>query len=216
MSRVMKIDVYFDFICPWCLIGKRQLNAAIRMLQQSDPEVSVIITWHGVQLLPQLPNEGVPFTEFYLKRLGGKDAVRLRQDQVHKAAKSVGIEIDFSRILRMPNTAIAHHFFSQALKFSSSEQCDRLLEGLFSAYFHHSENLSDIAILKKVAEYCGFSNEILNKILAQSTQTFISAKSSGNGVPYFVFDQRLALAGAVPAETLHYAMRQALLEEAHQ
>lgn len=210
MSRVMNIDVYFDFICPWCLIGKRQLDTAIRMLKQSDPEVSVTIAWHGVQLLPQIPSEGVPFTEFYLQRLGGKTAVRLRQDHIHRAAKTVGVEINFSRIFRMPNTLKAHSFFKQALKFGGKEQNDKLLEGLFSAYFQHSEDLNDLNVLKRIAEYSGFSYEMLEDILNLTNSPFFSADTGGKGVPYFVFDEGFAIAGAQPAQVLYQAMLEVL------
>ncbi|MCU7226232.1 DsbA family protein, partial [Acinetobacter bohemicus] len=61
MKLKIGIDVFFDFICPWCLIGKRQLQAAIQQLKLSHPEVEVEVKWLGVQLLPSIPVEGVPF-----------------------------------------------------------------------------------------------------------------------------------------------------------
>ncbi|OTG64198.1 DsbA family oxidoreductase [Acinetobacter silvestris] len=203
MKRKLNIDVFFDFICPWCLIGKRQLQAAINQLHRSDPDVEVKLLWHGVQLIPQLPVEGVPFQAFYLKRLGSATSVRMRQAQVRQAANTVGVDIDFDRIKRMPNTAKAHHLLENALKIGHPEQCDLLLERLFAAYFHHSEDIGDTAVLLKIAEFCGFSAEILGNGL---DEPFISADTGGNGVPYFIFDGCSALAGAHPAEVLYKTM----------
>ena len=67
MSRRLQVDVFFDFICPWCLIGKRQLEHAQVQLRSRHPDVQISTVWHGVQLLPQLPVEGEPFADFYRK-----------------------------------------------------------------------------------------------------------------------------------------------------
>ncbi len=210
MKRQLPIDVFFDFICPWCLIGKRQLQNAIQQLAHSHPDVEVLLRWRGVQLLPQIPIDGVPFEAFYLKRLGSVTAMRMRQAQVRQAAKAIDVDIDFERIYRMPNTAKAHSLFVNALKISSPEQSERLLEGLFSAYFHHSENISESAVLRKIAMYCGYSEETVNNILASPSIPFVSKDTGGKGVPYFVFDGSFAMAGAHPADALYKAMLDAL------
>lgn len=209
MTHQLHIDVFFDFICPWCLIGKRQLQIAIKQLQRTHPDVEVKLLWHGVQLIPQLAAEGVPFNEFYLNRLGSASAVRARQTQVHQAAEVVGVEINFDRIARMPNTAKAHYLFETALNVGSAEQCDLLLERLFSAYFHYSEDIGDTAVLVKISEACGFTDDALKNSLAKH-EPFESANTRGNGVPYFIFNERLALAEAHPADVLYKAMLEAL------
>ncbi|OTG82299.1 DsbA family oxidoreductase [Acinetobacter sp. ANC 4648] len=210
IKRKLNVDVFFDFICPWCLIGKRQLQAAIKQLHQSNPDVEVKLFWHGVQLIPDLPVEGVPFQAFYLKRLGSVTSVRMRQTQVRQAANVIGVDIDFDRIIRMPNTAKAHYLMENALKVGRQEQCDMLLEQLFAAYFHHSEDIGDIEVLLKIAEFCGFSAATLSKNLNQSDEPFRSANTGGNGVPYFIFDGRSTLAGAHSADVLYKAMLEAL------
>ena len=63
MSRHLTVDIFFDFICPWCLIGKRQLQVVLLKLKENNPDVEVILSWHGVQLLPHIAAEGVPFHE---------------------------------------------------------------------------------------------------------------------------------------------------------
>ncbi|MEG0482577.1 MAG: DsbA family oxidoreductase [Acinetobacter sp.] len=215
MIRQLRIDVFFDFICPWCLIGKRQLQAAIDQLQDNDPDVEVILHWRGVQLLPHLPAHGVPFKAFYLERLGGESAVSMRQAQVRQAAHAVGVDIHFDRIVRMPNTTKAHQVFEKALKIGTPAQCEMLLERLFAAYFHYSEDISDTSVLLNILNSFGFAEAIQNGDLdlEEFQHPFISANTGGKGVPYFVFNDHFALAGAHSSDTLYKVMLEAL---AHQ
>ena len=115
----LSIEVYFDFICPWCLIGKRQLDQALAQLRVAQPEVQVAVSWRGVQLLPALPVQGEAFHDFYLRRLGSEQGMSLRQAQVRQAAASVGVELDFGKIPRMPNTADAHRLWQRACQLGS-------------------------------------------------------------------------------------------------
>src|SRR5262245_35882336 len=108
MSMPLLIDVAYDIICPWCWIGKRHLDAALAELREQRPEVQVQIRWQPVQLLPQLPAEGLPYLAFYVQRLGSVEAVHWRQAQVRTAAETAGLRIAFEHIGRMPNTARAH------------------------------------------------------------------------------------------------------------
>lgn len=212
MTREINIEVFFDFICPWCMIGKRQLQVAIEKLRYSHPDVFVKLQWRGVQLLPHIPMDGIPFNAFYLQRLGSMTAVRMRQAQVRQAAKAVSIDLDFDRIPRMPNTAKAHSFYANANKICDAAQSDRLLEGLYSAYFHHSENISDTEVLRKIATYCGFSEELIDALLQKPHMPFFNGDTGGKGVPYFVFDRSFAMVGARPADELYQAMLDALVE----
>jgi len=135
MSSELAATVYFDLICPWCLIGKRNLETALTMLAQSDPHVTVKVDWRSTQLLPHVPEDGLDFTAFYEARLGGAAAVRARQAQVLAAAREAGCEIAFERILRMPNTAKAHrllHFARSAGPGRFEQLLDRLFQALKS------------------------------------------------------------------------------------
>jgi len=212
MSQCLRIDAFFDFICPWCLIGKRQLDNALAQLQLARPELAVQLHWHGVQLLPQLPVAGVPFAEFYLDRLGSESAVRQRQAQVQQAAAAAGVRIDLSDILRMPNTADAHRLLERASQLGSATQRDALLERLFSAYFQHGGDLGDRATLLSIAADCGFVPGEVQDSLRGDGRAFVGAAASlgTSGVPYFVFNQRVAVSGAQSVEVLLNSMLKAL------
>lgn len=210
MSRALRIDVAFDFVCPWCLIGKRQLKRAVVQLQQSLPQQVVSIDWQSVQLLPQIPAAGEPFAEFYRKRLGSDAAVRLRQAQVQEAGAAVDLQFDFARIARMPNTADAHRLLRGAIELGSPEQRDRLLERLFAAHFRLGEDIGDANTLLSIAETCGYPREEMARVLYRDGRPFQAPGVSASSVPQFVFDGRLLLSGAQPVELLLRGMREAL------
>ena len=217
MVRTLTIDVFFEFICPWCLIGKRQLENAIQKMQNSDPDIAVHLKWHGVQLLPHLPVDGVPFQAFYEQRLGSSEAVRMRQAQVHQAAQAVHADIDFSKIKTMPNTAKAHHLMQKAVQLSeqtgSTKQVDDLLEYLFSAYFFDSKDLSNLTVLQEIFDSCGFSFTELVQQVDDLNQPFHSSNTGSNGVPYFIFNERLALSGAHSSDVIYQAMLEAVVTQ---
>lgn len=208
MTTAVHIDVLFDFICPWCLIGKRQLQRALQMLAEEEPQAEVTVSWHGVQLLPNLPQKGEPFEAFYLQRLGSRDAVQMRQAQVRGAAAAVGLEIDFSRIPRMPNTADAHRLFAEAGRSGRREQVDALLERLFAGYFQRGEDLGHGQTLLDIAASCGFDSDRLAGSL--SGRPYVGTHRAGNGVPAFRFNAQLEQVGAQPAEVLLQSLRDVL------
>ncbi|VVN80344.1 DsbA family oxidoreductase [Pseudomonas fluorescens] len=211
MSRRLHIEVFFDFICPWCLIGKRQLERALAQLRSEQPDVVITLQWQGVQLLPNLPPEGEPFAEFYLKRLGSAENVRLRQAQVQQAAAAVGVNIDLSTIQRMPNTANAHRLLEHATAIGSPQQCEALLELLFAAYFHLGENLGCSNTLVDIGETCGFDRAALIDCLRADATPFVGQAASGvSSVPCFRLNRERMIAGAQAAEVLLGAMCEVL------
>ncbi|MHA6139448.1 DsbA family oxidoreductase [Pseudomonas mohnii] len=212
MSRRLSIDVFFDFICPWCLIGKRQLEHAQVQFRSRYPDVQITTVWHGVQLLPQLPVEGEPFADFYRKRLGNAEAMTLRQAQVQQAASAVGLAIDLSRIATMPNTADAHRLFERASVLGNATQREMLLERMFAAYFRKGENLGCRETLLAIARSCGVDADSVLDCLKGDATPFAGSPGATSGVPSFQFDRRMTVIGAQPAQALLGAMSEALKE----
>ncbi|VVP69765.1 hypothetical protein PS918_00999 [Pseudomonas fluorescens] len=212
MSRRLRIDVFFDFICPWCLIGKRQLEHAQVQLRSRHPDVQITTMWHGVQLLPQIPVQGESFADFYRKRLGNADAVTMRQAQVQQAAAAVGLTIDLSNIATMPNTADAHRLLERVSAQGNAVQCDTLLERLFAAYFQKGEDLGCRVTLLAIARSCGIDPEVVADCLKGDATPFDGFPGGTSGVPSFQFDRRMTVVGAQPAQALLVAMNEALKE----
>lgn len=208
MAQELVIDVYFDLICPWCLIGKRHLDRALATLARTDPDVAVEVRWHSVQLLPDLPIEGRDFTEFYIQRKGSAQAVLQGQVRVEQAALGAGAEVNFSIIARMPNTLLAHQLLAFARTRQTPDQHMQLLERLLAAHFSRGEDLGERATLLAIAQEFDLP-------MAELSHWMDSGKGKPTpldvpGVPFFVFNQRFALSGAQPPELLLSGMRQAL------
>ncbi|MFC6921213.1 DsbA family oxidoreductase [Microbulbifer taiwanensis] len=207
----MRIDIYFDLICPWCLIGKRNLESALEILARQHAQIRPELHWQPVQLLADIPGQGLPFNEFYQRRLGGPEAVRLRQAQVRRAAEGAAVEIAFERISVMPNTARAHRLLAIAGQQNGAAQHADLLEHLFCAYFQQGEDIGDTDTLRRIARGVGLDAKGIERALNSAAPlSRRESQRAAQGVPYFVFDNRGTVAGAVDADTLVAVMRRTL------
>jgi predicted DsbA family dithiol-disulfide isomerase len=204
-ARVLEIEVWFDFVCPWCFIGKRNLDAALRMLRPQHPGASIEIEWHPHPLLPETPAEGLPYTEFYRQRLGGADAVALRQAQVAESARSAGIVIAFDRIQVLPSTLAAHRLAVQAQREvpDGGAHAGKVIDALFREYFVLGQDIGRPDVLQAVAARCGITGDPDAWPLPKSSP-------AAHGVPLFRFGGAVTLVGAQPPEALLEAMEQAL------
>jgi predicted DsbA family dithiol-disulfide isomerase len=216
MSEKIAITVHFDLICPWCLIGKRHLRSAVDQFRGLHPSVELSIEWRSQLLLPDTPLEGIPYKAFYERRLGGPAAVAVRRAQVREAARVAGVELAFERIEFMPNTLSAHLLIDCARNFGDSRTTEGLIERLFTAYFMEGRNIGDPAVLASIAAHAGFPEAAIKDCLTSPDRrrNFIEAlagrKDQANGVPFFVFNDRLAISGAQQPPSLLAAMEQAL------
>ncbi|GAB2482194.1 DsbA family oxidoreductase [Comamonas humi] len=201
--RIVQVDVWFDLICPWCWIGKHYLDQARARLAESDPDLAVQVRWHSVQLIPDVPLEGWPRAAFYERRLGSPEAVRARQAQVLEAAQQAGAPIDFSRMSIFPNSARAHQLLAQARSQLPAEGFEAVLHRLLEGYFVRGEDLGSAPVLAAIAAEHGVNQSLVAQGLFGS--------SPGGGVPLFAFNQRFALSGAQPADSLWAAMRESVL-----
>jgi predicted DsbA family dithiol-disulfide isomerase len=204
MTQNLKIDVYVEVICPWCLIGKRNLASALAQLKQTDPQLNVQLQWHTMQLIPQVPAEGWSYVDFYQRRLGGPEAMKQRQAQVRASAAQAGVEIAFDRIQVFPNTTLSHRLIA----FAQQQPCgaEAMLERLLQAYFQRGENIGDVDTLLAIAQELGLDREAAAASLRDATASAGDAHGI-SGVPFFVFNDQFALSGAQPPEMLLSAIR---------
>ncbi|MDM0033750.1 DsbA family oxidoreductase [Variovorax sp. J22P271] len=208
----LTVEVYFDFVCPWCLIGKRQLDAAATRLAALRPDVPLQLVWHSYPLLPDTPAAGLPYQAFYVARLGSPEAVARRRAQVLQAGQAAGVDFAFDRIAVLPNTAAAHARVAQAAAAGTEAQQRQLIDRIFMAYFNGGQDIGDASVLAQLARECGLPAEAPPAGGERSHARHPQAKVRHlvSGVPFFVFDGSLALAGAVSADALLDAMLRAL------
>jgi predicted DsbA family dithiol-disulfide isomerase len=212
---VLQIDIVSDVVCPWCFVGKRQLEQALARYRECHPGVSITTRWHPFQLNPDLPSEGVSRSE-YLKAKFGTDDTRGLYARVQGAAGAVGLTLEMAAIARQPNTLAAHAL----LEVAAGEGCqDALAEALFKAYFQQGRDLTDPEVLRATAQLGGLSDASIDRALTEAelheqvSSADRRAREAGiSGVPCFIIDRRLAVSGAQGAEAILEAMEQVDLQ----
>lgn len=206
---LLEIEIFLDFICPWCLIGTRHLRAAIKRLTELQPEIEPRVVWRPVQLLPDTPLTGVPYQAFYLARLGGSRAVAARRAQLQQAGHPVGIAFSFDHIPLLPNTAAAHRLLAYAYAHETEAKQTALVERLLTAFFVDCENFGDRGVLARLGLECGLSSDGMS-------EHFLITRSCGDsdadplpveahsitGVPFMSFNGVHSLSGAWPANVI--------------
>jgi predicted DsbA family dithiol-disulfide isomerase len=199
----VKLEIASDVICPWCYIGKRRLEKALRLVQG---EVEVKTAWLPFQLNPGMPKEGVPRAEYRKAKFGSLERSRELDARVIAEGRSEGIEFAFDRIERTPNTSAAHQLIALA------RDQTRVVDALFRAYFEEARDIGDPKVLADIAAQCGVQGwpEKAPDVAALEEE----ARSMGiTAVPTFIFERRSGVAGAYPPEQLAAAIREAALSK---
>ncbi|MGG5822585.1 DsbA family oxidoreductase [Falsiroseomonas sp. HW251] len=203
------LDVVSDAICPWCWIGKAHLDAALASLKQDGIEFR--LRWRPFQLNPDMPEEGVERDAYRAAKFGSTERGRQLDAQVADAGRAAGLSFRHDLMTRTPNTVAAHRVIRAAE--DAGVQHD-VVDALFRAYFQEGRDIGDAAVLDEVAASAGLpgmaamlaTSAHRDEVLARD----MSARRGGiNGVPSFLMDRYLLFSGAMPAERMADAFRQA-------
>jgi predicted DsbA family dithiol-disulfide isomerase len=207
-----RLDIISDAICPWCYIGKRQVERALPLLAADGLEFSV--HWHAFQLNPDMPAAGVDRREYRLKKFGN-DPERLAQmdQRVTEAAAAVGLPFRTDLMLRTPNTIDAHRVIWLAERHAVQ---DAVVEALFRGFFTEGADIGDTPTLIELATRAGLDRAAVTAMLAgdEGRQEVLGedamARRSGlDGVPTFTMQGHVLFSGAVPADTMAEAFGRA-------
>lgn len=199
----MQIDIISDVICPWCFIGKKRFEAALA----ARPDVKPEVRWHPFELNPDLPAQGADRQEYMALKFGGPERAKEVYEPVVAAAKSLGLDIDFDAIERVPNTVKAHCLIHWA---DEAGWQDQMVDLLFEAYFIRLLDIGDDEVLVSLAGEAGlYQDEVRRKLAAGDDLNLIRTRARKvreqgvSGVPCFVFEQRYPLAGAQEPDVFH-------------
>ena len=212
----MNIDIISDVVCPWCYIGKRQIEAALALHAQQNPGTDTPrVTWRPFQLNPQLPPEGMSRQDYVAQKFG---AARAKDIYARVAAVGAehGIAFAFDRIARQPNTVAAHSLIALAGRQHTDGLQGRVKEAFLQAYFLDGVDLTRTKNLIAIAAAAGLDRAQAERCLADPQSRLVveqedqRARAIGvEGVPFFIFNGKLALSGAQGSAALLDAMRQA-------
>ncbi|CAN7298880.1 MULTISPECIES: DsbA family oxidoreductase [unclassified Devosia] len=211
MARLLKIDVFTDVVCPWCLVGSARLDQALAKLPE---DVEVVVENHPFYLDPTVPPEGVDVGEM-LKAKYGRDPKEMWA-RVEGEAKKAGIDLDLSQQPRMFNTAKAHTITRLSKPNGNQHE---LANAIAEAYFLDHQQINDDNTLADVAVKFGWDRgdalDAMNDAneLSITEQLATSAAQQGiRGVPFFVFGEKYALSGAQPDEVFAQALDKTISE----
>ena len=210
----LTIDVFSDVVCPWCLIGKRRLENAIKLV----PEIPVEIRYQPYFLNDWILVEGISREEYLTKKFGSPQGYAQIAKRVSTTAAQEGLVYNIDKVSRQPNTTDCHRLIMWAAEGGKSLE---MKQRLMDLYFTEGGDLTDREVLVKAASDVGLNADEVRKRLADGTdielvtQAAEQAKAAGiQGVPFFIFGGKYAVSGAHPPEELASAIRQAAAEVA--
>lgn len=212
----MRIDIFSDVICPWCFIGKRRLERALR----EKPQTDIDIHWRAFQLNPDMPVQGMPRQVYLDTKFGGTERASQIYDTIRQNGAREQIDFQFDKIERTPNTVKAHRL----IRFASERgAADPLVERLFTGYFYEGVDIGDTDRLADLAEEVDLARDEVLAFLDGSeatadvlAETRFAYENGINGVPCFIFNRHYALAGAQEPEAFFPLFELARNEEEQQ
>ncbi len=207
----MKIEVWSDFVCPFCYIGKRRLESAISTFPQHD-QVEVVFKSFELD-----PNAKESNGESMAELLAAKYNVSLEQAQgmcenMRQQAAGENLTYDFEKMIPT-NSFDAHRLVHYA---TGHDKSNEMSERLFYAFFTESRNIGDHATLASLGEEVGLDATDIKRMLEtdEFTKEVRADEAMGSqlgiqGVPFFVFDGKYAVSGAQPVEMFEQALTKA-------
>ncbi len=198
----LQVDIIADLVCPWCYLGKRRLDEALEAVRGPSK-----ITWYPFQINPAMPITGMSLDEYLEKRFGDIEKLQPAMAELKQLGKIEGIDFNFEKVERVPNTLDAHRL----MKLGESEEVStsELAESILRGFFESGLDIADRDVLVDIGGGSGLSRTEINKTLDNDDSRRIvlsqeaHVRQSGiTGVPDFLINKRLFAVGAQSTENL--------------
>jgi predicted DsbA family dithiol-disulfide isomerase len=211
----LRIDIVSDVVCPWCIIGLKQVEQALTLVGQ---EIAAETYWHPFELNPNMPPEGEDTAEHIARKYGSTpEQSRSNRNRLSDIGNKVGFAFNYGDGMRIYNTFNAH----KLLTIFGSERGWRaqtaLKMALFIAYFQERRDVSDTDVLCDIAEAQGMDRAVAlawinDAALTTSVRAEMAHWTDQNitGVPAIIFDQKYMVPGAQSAETFADVIKKVL------
>lgn len=206
--KTLRIDIVSDVVCPWCIIGYRQLAKALEATGTKHE-----VHWHPFELNPAMPAEGQNLREHVAEKYGTtKEQSEDSRARMTEIGADVGFEFHFAADMRMHNTFNVHQLLHWA---NQQGRMHDLKQALFTAHFTHGRNLSDDSVLADVAAEIGLERAKALAVLAdqrfakdvRSSESVWLGKGI-SGVPAMIFNSRHLVTGAQGVENYTSILQQ--------
>lgn len=207
----LTIDIWSDFVCPWCWIAKKRFEQALDAFEHKD---QVLIRHHSYRIANEFPP--LPFKAALHKKFGTERGAEQMMEQVKSAGVAEGLMYNFDTML-FGDTKDAHALVKMAHLTGLGEV---MAERLFIASITEGRSIFDRKELIALAIEVGVRPEDAENAL--KTETFVQAviedeakarRIGANGVPLFVLNNKYPISGAQPAAKFLSALRQAWSEQ---
>jgi predicted DsbA family dithiol-disulfide isomerase len=204
-----RIDIVSDTICPWCYVGKRQLERALAIL--AGDGLTFEVHWNPFQLNPDMPKEGRDRAAYRAWKFGSAEKAAALDERITEAAAAVGLAFRTDLMVRTPNTMDAHRLIWFA---GQNGVQDAAMEAVFKAYFIEGRDIGERTVLADCAVAAGLPRRAVEDFLAgdlaakEMRAADQTARQAGvSGVPSFFLDGYSLFSGAMPVETIAAALR---------
>ena len=197
---MVKLDIISDPICPWCYVGKANLDKAL----EDVPDHPFTIEWHPFQLNPDMPAEGMGRREYLEGKFGGKEGAARAYAPVVDAVEAAGKVINLEAMKRTPNTIDAHRLIHWA---GIEQRQSFVVDLLFKAYFVDGRDIGDHEVLADIADTAEMDASMVTRLLSTDSDVADlrardkhSREMGVNSVPTFVIANQHAVPGAQPPD----------------
>lgn len=210
----MKIQVWSDYVCPFCYIGKKQLEKAI---QDSGFEGQIEVEYKSFLLDPNTP---VDMEDSIYDGLAKKYNMSLQETKamtqnVALRAKEVGLEYNFDE-MKTANTVAAHRLTKWAEENGKGAEMN---ERLMKAYFLEGQAIGRADVLEALVQEIGLEGKAVQEVLASDKYTVevqqdiaVAQQLGVQGVPFFVVDNKYGISGAQPQQLFEQTIEKAATE----
>jgi predicted DsbA family dithiol-disulfide isomerase len=206
------IEMVSDLVCPWCWLGKRRMDDAIKLV----PDLDVELIFRPFELDPTIPVEGVDYKAHMKEKFGsdaGKDRANAMRQALIDYGQAEGIPYQFDRITRRPNSFNAHRLVRWA---QGQQKGSEAKEALFKAYFQDGRDIGETDVLVDIAREIDLDPAIVAELMPTDAdvenvrnEEALFQQMGISGVPTYIANRQVAVQGAETAEKLAKFLRDA-------
>jgi predicted DsbA family dithiol-disulfide isomerase len=196
---MIRLDIFSDPVCPWCYIGKANLDRAL----EAHADHPFRIEWHPFQLNPDMPAEGVDKHDYLAAKFGEDRLVQMHL-RLKEASRAAGAEIDPDTPRRMPNTLDAHRLIHWA---GLEGRQTAVVSAIMRAYWREGRDIGNAGVLADIAAAAGMDRAVTARLLASDADADdirardADARAKGvTAVPTFLIAQQYVVSGAQPPD----------------
>lgn len=197
---MIRLDIFSDPVCPWCYLGKANLDRAL----EAAPSHPFRVEWHPFQLNPDMPREGVLKRDYLAERFGGEKQVETIHDRLRQIAAQNGVALDPDVPRRIPNTLDAHRLIHWA---GLEGRQTPVVAALFRAYWKEGRDIGNPGVLADIAGAEGMDRAVTLRLLeGDADADDIRARDEDarrkgvSAVPTFLIAQQYVVSGAQPPD----------------